>query len=94
MKSNFILRTVSRDGKYPTVNNQILSPHYNIIHRHDRSLAEWKKVIQQYYPKVLDGYVPYYKAILIYASSILLCADKEYYIMTESGKTYERVIFQ
>lgn len=92
----FILRTIvhRKDEKYPTINNQILeSTHYKVIKRNRMSSQEWHKVLKQYYPDMREEYIDLYVGLLIYSDAMPLEVDSDYYIMTESGATYEKIKF-
>ena len=89
---NFILRVINEKEK--RFQNRMLGESYWIYRRDYYSEKEWVEILKQYYPEIFskskDADKEIY-ALIASSGSHLIYQGYEAYIMTENGKTFEKV---
>jgi hypothetical protein len=85
---NFILRTIRKESKGQNL-NRFLGNSYCITYNNEKTTEEWEREVRIYFPKITktDNIV----AIVLSNEALPIYNDDTAYIMTESGKTFEKI---
>jgi len=84
---NFILRTITEGN----VCNQIIGTHYSRILRSLTDEKSFNSEVLKFYPEYRSNYINDVVAIVLTDKAHLITKNQDAYIMTESGKTFEKI---
>jgi len=85
---NFILRTIAKESKGLTL-NRLLGSSYCITYKSEKTIEEWETEVKIYFPEIAKTDI--IVAIVLSNEVSPIYDDDRAYIMTESGKTFEKI---